>query len=139
MVKERQAMVRTVLVKNTNWWRLTDQPIDIDEVVFSRVENPATRVAALLSGDLDMIYNVPPQDIEHVEKNPAVKVWQTPELRTMFLGMDQSRDELLESNVKGKNPFKDKRGRQAFYQAIDRDPVASKEIPSFTHRTPPMH
>jgi len=108
MLKDRQPMVRTVLVKNPNWWHLKDQPIDIDEVVFSRVENPATRVAALLSGDLDMIYNVPPQDIEHVEKNPAVKVWQIPELRTMFLGMDQSRDELLESNVKGKNPFKDK-------------------------------
>jgi peptide/nickel transport system substrate-binding protein len=44
---------------------------------------------------------------------------QAPELRTIFLGMDQSRNELLQSNVKGKNPFKDKRVRQAFYQAID--------------------
>ena len=44
---------------------------------------------------------------------------QGPELRTIFLGMDQSRNELLFSNVKGKNPFKDKRVRQAFYQAID--------------------
>jgi peptide/nickel transport system substrate-binding protein len=135
MLKDRQPMVRTVLVKNPKWWRLKDQPIDIDEVVFSRVENPATRVAALLSGDLDMIYNVPPQDIEHVAKNPAVKVWQTPELRTMFLGMDQSRDELLESNVKGKNPFKDKRVRQAFYQAIDEDAIASKVMRGFAHRT----
>ena len=42
-----------------------------------------------------------------------------PELRTIFLGMDQKRDELLYSSVKGKNPFKDKRVRQAFYQAID--------------------
>ena len=44
---------------------------------------------------------------------------QGPELRVIFLGMDQKRDELLFSNVKGKNPFKDKRVRQAFYQAID--------------------
>ena len=50
-----------------------------------------------------------------------MKIWKTPELRTIFLGMDQNRDELLESNVKGKNPFKDKRVRQAFYQAIDED------------------
>jgi peptide/nickel transport system substrate-binding protein len=135
MLKDRQPMVRTVLVKNPKWWRLQDQPIDIDEVVFSRVENPATRVAALLSGDLDMIYNVPPQDIEHVEKNPAVKVWQIPELRTMFLGMDQSRDELLESNVKGKNPFKDKRVRRAFYQAIDEDAIVSKVMRGFAHKT----
>ena len=33
--------------------------------------------------------------------------------------MDQKRDELLYSSVKGKNPFKDKRVRQAFYQSID--------------------
>jgi peptide/nickel transport system substrate-binding protein len=135
MLKDRQPMVRTVLVKNPKWWGLKDQPIDIDEVVFSRVENPATRVSALLSGDIDMIYNVPPQDIEHVEKNAVVKVWQTPELRTMFLGMDQSRDELLESSVKGKNPFKDKRVRQAFYQAIDEDAIASKVMRGFAHRT----
>ena len=44
---------------------------------------------------------------------------QGPELRTIFLGMDQKRDELLFSSVKGKNPFKDVRVRQAFYQAID--------------------
>src|SRR6202011_1964288 len=125
----------TALVKSPNWWHLKIQPIDIDEVVFSRVETPATRVAALLSGDLEMIYNVPPQDIEQLQKNPAVKVWQIPELRTMFLGMDQSRDELLESNVKGKNPFKDKRVRQAFYQAIDEDAIVSKVMRGFAHRT----
>jgi peptide/nickel transport system substrate-binding protein len=37
--------------------------------------------------------------------------------------MDQKRDELLYSSVKGKNPFKDKRVRQAFYQAIDIDGI----------------
>ena len=42
-----------------------------------------------------------------------------PELRTIFLGMDQVRDELLYSNIKGKNPFKDVRVREAFFKAID--------------------
>jgi peptide/nickel transport system substrate-binding protein len=135
MLKDRQPMVRTVLVKNPNWWGLKDRPIDIDEVVFSRIENPATRMSALLAGDLDMVYNVPPQDIGQIEKNPAVKIWQTPELRTIFLGMDQSRDELLESNVKGKNPFKDKRVRQAFYQAIDEDAIGAKVMRGFAHPT----
>jgi peptide/nickel transport system substrate-binding protein len=135
MLKDRQPLVRTVLVKNPSWWGLKDQPIDIDEVVFSRVENSATRMAALLSGDLDMIYNVPPQDIDRVAKDPAIKVWQTPELRTIFLGMDQARDELVESDVKGKNPFKDKRVRQAFYQAIDEDAIASKVMRGFAHQT----
>jgi peptide/nickel transport system substrate-binding protein len=135
MLKDRQPMVRTVLVKNPNWWGLKDQPIDIDEVVFTRIENSATRVAALLSGELDMIYNVPPQDVESIRKAAGMKIWQTPELRTMFLGMDQNRDELLESNVKGKNPFKDKRVRQAFYEAIDEAAIASKVMRGFAHPT----
>jgi len=62
---------------------------------------------------------VPVQDIARIQANPNFKVMQGPELRTIFLGMDQSRNELLSSSVKGKNPFKDKRVRQAFYQAID--------------------
>ncbi len=135
MLKERQPDVKTVLVKNPNWWGLKDEPIDIDEVVFSRIENAATRVAALLSGELDMIYTVPPQDTDRIAKTAGMKVWQTPELRTIFLGMDQSRDELLESNVKGKNPFKDKRVRQAFYQAIDEDAIAAKVMRGFAHPT----
>ncbi len=51
---------------------------------------------------------------------------QTPELRTIFLGMDQKRDELLFSNVKGTNPFKDKRVRQAIYQAIDIEAIKTR-------------
>jgi peptide/nickel transport system substrate-binding protein len=101
MLKDRQPAVRTVMVNNPNWWCLNDQPIDVDEVVFSRIENSVTRVAALLSGELDMVYNVPPQDIDRIQKTQGMKIWQTSELRTMFLGMDQSRDDLLESNVKG--------------------------------------
>src|SRR6516162_51511 len=135
MLKDRQPAVRTVLVKNPNWWGLKDQPIDIDEVVFTRIENAATRVAALLSGELDMVYNVPPQDIERIRNTPGTKIWQTPELRTIFLGMDQSRPELLESNVKGKNPFADKRVRQAFYQSIDEDAIKTKVMRGFAHPT----
>jgi peptide/nickel transport system substrate-binding protein len=45
------------------------------------------------------------------------------ENRTIFLGMDQFRDELPGSNVKGKNPLKDQRVRKALYQAIDIDTI----------------
>jgi peptide/nickel transport system substrate-binding protein len=126
VLKDRQPDVRTVLVKNPEWWGRDSEPVDIDEAVLNRIESDPTRVAALLSGELDMIYTVPPQDTERIARAAGMKVWRTPELRTIFLGMDQSRDELLESNIKGKNPFKDKRVRQAFYQAIDEEAIAAK-------------
>jgi peptide/nickel transport system substrate-binding protein len=124
MLKERQPEVKTVLVKNPNWW---DKPEhNLDEVVFSRIGNDATRVSALVAGDIDMIYNVPSQDIDRLSKTEGVKVYEGPELRTVFLGFDQSRDELLYSSVKGKNPFKDVRVRRAFYQAIDINAIKMK-------------
>src|SRR3954452_3145296 len=135
MLKERQPDVKTVLVKTPNWWGRKDQPIDLDEVAFNRIENASTRVSALLSGELDMVYTVPPQDTDRISKTQGMKIWKTPELRTIFLGMDQNRDELLESSVKGKNPFKDKRVRQAFYQAIDESAIASKIMRGYANPT----
>lgn len=72
-----------------------------------------------MSGEIDVMEPVPVQDIARINASPNAQVVVGPELRTIFLGMDQKRDELLYSSVKGKNPFKDKRVRQAFYQAID--------------------
>ena len=60
-----------------------------------------------------------PQDIARLKQTPAIKVIEGAENRTIFIGMDQLRDELLYSDVKGKNPFKDVRVRQALYHAID--------------------
>jgi peptide/nickel transport system substrate-binding protein len=124
MLKERQPDVRTVLVPNPDWW---DKPEhNLTEVVFSRIANDATRVAALLSGEIDMIYTVPPQDVERIRRTSGLSIVEKPELRTIFLGFDQTRDELLKSNIKGKNPFKDVRVREAFYRAIDVDAIKSK-------------
>jgi peptide/nickel transport system substrate-binding protein len=111
------------------------EPIDLDEVVFSRIENAATRVAALLSGELDMVYTIPPQDTDRIARTSGMKIWQTSELRTIFLGMDQSRDELPESNVKVKSPFKDKIVRRGFYQAIDEEAIKTKVMRGFAHPT----
>lgn len=116
-LRERQPGVRTSFSRSGNYWGKVDG--NVDEVIFTPIGNDATRVAALLSGEIDVMEPVPVQDVERVKGNAKLKVMQGPELRVVFLGMDQKRDELLFSNVKGKNPFKDKRVRQAFYQAID--------------------
>ncbi len=73
-----------------------------------------------------MMEPVPLQDIEKLKAGSGINLLQGPELRTIFLGMDQARDELLFSNVKGKNPFKDRRVRQAFYQAIDIEAIKTR-------------
>ena len=116
-LRERQPGVRSTFARHGNYWGKIDG--NVDEVIFTPIGNDATRVAALLSGELDVMEPVPVQDVERLKSNPKLKVMQGPELRVILLGMDQKRDELLYSNVKGKNPFKDKRVRQAFYQSID--------------------
>jgi len=123
-VKSRDPGNRTVLVRNPSYW---DKSIEtnIEEVVFTPIANASTRVAALISGEIDMMEPVPVQDVARINATPGTMVLQGPELRTIFLGMDQKRDELLFSNVKGKNPFKDKRVRQAFYQSIDIEAIKS--------------
>jgi len=116
--------VKTTFAKNDAWW---DTPKhNLTSVEFTPIGSDATRVAALLSGELDMVYPIPVQDVKRVNDNAATNALIGPELRTIFLGMDQMRDELLHSNVKGENPFKDVRVRKAFYQAIDMQAIKKK-------------
>ncbi len=123
-LRERQPSARTVLARHFGAWEKVEG--NVDEVVFTPIGNDATRVAALLSGEIDVMEPVPLQDVERIKSSANLQVLQGPELRTIFLGMDQKRDELLFSNVKGKNPFKDKRVRQAVYQAIDIETIKSR-------------
>ncbi|MFP8779390.1 ABC transporter substrate-binding protein [Hydrogenophaga sp. RWCD_12] len=116
-LRERQPNVKTAFVRNGSYWGKIEG--NVVNVEYTPIGNDATRAAALLSGQVDVIEPVPLQDVARINGSGKAKVLQGPELRWIFLGMDQKRDELLYSNIKGKNPFKDKRVRQAFYQAID--------------------
>jgi peptide/nickel transport system substrate-binding protein len=117
MLKERRAGEKTILVPNPTWW---DKPVhNLTEVIFTPVPNAATRIAALKAGDIDMTYEVPPADTENLKKDPNIKVLEGPETRVVYLGFDTERDELVESNIKGKNPYKDERVREAMFRSID--------------------
>src|SRR3954464_10699874 len=117
MIESHQPGVKTVFKPNPNWWRKPEH--NLKEIIFTPIGSDATRVAALLSGEVDVVEPVPIQDIARVNASAHASVLTGPEWRTIFLGMDQTRDELLYSNVKGKNPFKDIRVREAFYKAVD--------------------
>jgi peptide/nickel transport system substrate-binding protein len=130
-IVERQVGVKTTLAGNDNWWGKREG--NLTDVVFTPIQSDATRVAALLSGEVDLVYPIPQQDISRVNASGQSEVLQGYELRTMFLNMDQSRDELLESSVKGKNPFKDRRVRQAIYQAIDMTAIRDRIMGGTSH------
>jgi peptide/nickel transport system substrate-binding protein len=130
-IKSRQVGVATVLVPHDGWWGPRDH--NLTEVRFTPIQSDATRVAALLSGEVDMVYPIPQQDAARVNATGRHQVLTGFELRTIFVNMDQARDELLESSVKGKNPFKDKRVRQAIYQALDLEAIRSRIMGGTSH------
>jgi peptide/nickel transport system substrate-binding protein len=124
MLKSYEPGVRTVLIRNPAYWEAAEG--NVGEAVYRPITNPATRIAALVSGELDFVLDPPPQDLERIRGTPGLKVVEGTEWRVIHLGFDQFRDELLYSNVKGKNPFKDRRVRLAFYQAIDVEALRTK-------------
>jgi peptide/nickel transport system substrate-binding protein len=124
----REPGVKTTHKKNPDWWGLKDKRFDgnLDTVEYRQVTNAATRMAALRSGELDFVLDPPVQDIAGMKGDSELRVWEGEENRIIFLGMDQARDELLYSTVKGKNPFKDKRVRLALWQAIDTQAIKTQ-------------
>lgn len=116
-ITQHQVGVRTVYQRNPAWWGKVEH--NLAEIIFTPITSAPTRVAALLSGEVDVIDPVPLQDVARINASANARVMEGPELRTIFLQLDQRRDELVGSSVKGKNPFKDVRVRRAFYHAID--------------------
>ncbi|HUR89797.1 MAG TPA: ABC transporter substrate-binding protein [Ramlibacter sp.] len=113
----RQPDTKTVFKRNPGYWGKIEG--NVQEIVYTPIKNDATRTAALISGELDFVLDPAPQDIARLRNTAGVKVIDGLENRIVFVGMDQARDELLYSNVKGKNPFKDVRVRKALYYAVD--------------------
>ncbi len=128
-LKRREADVRTELEVNPDWW---DKPEhNLTEVIFTPITNAAGRTAALLSGEVDMVYTLPLNSVAQVQARPNLRVHQTAETRTMYFAFDMFRDELLDSDIKGKNPFKDLRVRQAMRMAIDAEAIKSVTMRGF--------
>ncbi|MCY3830504.1 MAG: ABC transporter substrate-binding protein, partial [Rhodospirillaceae bacterium] len=71
------------------------------------------------SGQVDFVLDPPFQDLNRIGRSAKLKVVQTPQIRTIFLGLDTGVKELRTSDVKGKNPFADAKVREAMYRAID--------------------
>ena len=121
--------VRTVLKANPQWWGRADKRNgNVDEVSFVSIRQDATRLAALASGEVDLVLDPPFQDVERLKRDARLTVLQMPDLGQQYFTFDQSRDELEGSDVKGKNPFKDLRVRRAVYLALNVDLIVQKVL-----------
>jgi peptide/nickel transport system substrate-binding protein len=116
----READVKTVMKKNDAYWGKDGVPLEITELTIVPIKADATRVAALLSGEVDFVQDVPVQDIERLKSAPKMRITAGAENRSIFFGLDVASKDLKGDNVDGKNPFADKRVRQAMNMAINR-------------------
>lgn len=118
--------VRITLARHAGWWDRFEG--NVTRIVYTPIANDSTRMAALLAGDIDFTHDTPPQDLPRLQGEREVKLAQAPENRVLFFVMDQHRDELLYASVKGRNPFKDVRVREAFALAIDAEALKASTM-----------
>ena len=122
-VVSREPDVKTVLTANENYWGKGEFPLEYSDIIYTPIQNAATRVAALLSGEVDFIQDVPVQDLQRVAAADGLDVRTAAQNRVIFFGMNSGDADLKNDNVEGKNPLSDVRVREAMTIAINRDAI----------------
>lgn len=123
VLQSREPDVKTVMTLNENYWGKDQFPLDVTEIVYTPIQNPATRVAALLSGEIDFLQDMPVQDLDRVNGADGLMVRQAPQNRVIFFGLNVGAEDIEADNVDGKNPLADVRVRKAMSMAINRDAI----------------
>jgi len=123
MLVSRKPDEKTVLKANPDYWGKGTYPLEVSEIIYTPIQSAATRVAALLSGEVDFVQDVPVQDLGRVAGQDGLKVVTAPQNRVIFFGMEQGKADLETDSVQGKNPFADKRVRDAMNMAINRNAI----------------
>lgn len=111
----REPGVEIRLVPNPDWWE--EATHNLTEVIFNPIENPATGLAALLSGDIDMLAPIPVRDVARLRETAGVTTFEGLETRVIMLGFNHTAGELWLGG--GANPFTDPAVRRAAAHAID--------------------
>ncbi len=119
----REQDAKTVLKRFDGYWGKDRFPNEVTEIVFTPIQNAATRVAALLSGEVDLIQDVPVQDLARADQADGLKVETAPQNRVIFFGMNQGDADLKSDDVDGKNPLAKKNVRMAMNMAINRNAI----------------
>ena len=120
VLKSRVPDDRSVLTVFADHW---DDAPEVTEIIYLPIKEAATRVAALLSGEVDIVQDVPVQDIERLSNTDGVKVATGPENRIIYFGYKFGDAPLKSSNITDKNPINDAKVREAMELAIDREAI----------------
>jgi peptide/nickel transport system substrate-binding protein len=123
VLTSREPDVKTVMTRNEDYWGRDQFPMEVSEIVYTPIQNAATRVAALLSGEIDFLQDMPVQDLSRVNEAAGLAVKTAPQNRVIFFGMNQGAEDIEADNIDGANPLADVRVRQAMSMAINRDAI----------------
>ncbi|RUT30277.1 ABC transporter substrate-binding protein [Arsenicitalea aurantiaca] len=121
VLTSREVDVRSVLTLNENHW--AEEAPAVTEIIYLPIAENATRIAALLSGEVDIVQDVPVQDVERLSSTDGIKVETGPENRVIYFGYKFGEEPLASSNITDRNPFNDPLVREAMHLAIDRDAI----------------
>ena len=130
--------IKTTYRRHAGWWGKFEG--NVQEVAYTPISNDATRLAALVSGEIDLVLDPAPRDVARLRHTSGIKIIDGPENRLVFIGMDQARDKLLHGRAtsldgQDRNPFKDIRVRRALYQAVDVEALKSKLMSGLSEPT----
>ncbi len=122
---------RAVLERNPNYWG--DAPA-YDRVTMRFIANDASRGAALLWGDVDLIDAPNENDLPRMKADPKIRVSQVQGNRDIFYLPDSSRTgpspDVTDNSGKPlpHNPLHDLRVRQALAMAVNRQALADRVL-----------
>jgi peptide/nickel transport system substrate-binding protein len=115
---------RVEVTANPDYWGGTPA---WDRVTFLPITRPSSRLAALLSGSVDVIERVPTMDVDRLSENPNVTLSQGVSNRLIYLHLDSDREQSpMVTALDGSaidNPLRDSRVREALSLVIDREAI----------------
>jgi peptide/nickel transport system substrate-binding protein len=117
----REPDVRSVMRIYDGHW--AEEKPAVTEIIYLPIAEAATRVSALLSGEVDIVQDVPVQDIDRLANSDGIKIETGPENRVIYFGYRFGEEPLRSSNITDSNPFNDPRVREAVHLAVDRDAI----------------
>ncbi len=105
---------RVGMVQNDAYWGT--KPF-LSELIFRAIPEDASRVAALEKGAVHVATQIPPSDLATLKGNPKITILQTPSVKTIYMGLNCS-----------KEPFTDKRVRQALNYAVNKQAIVNDSL-----------